>query len=705
MDFSKFIKTPEYQANKTKAAPVVSRKKLIDATASDKLEDRSIILGSTTNINNFNNVKYRWANNMWNIMLGCTWFPEKVDLSKDKLQYSKLTDDEREAYDGTLGYLVFLDSINSYNPDGLKAFITSPEVAALYSRQSMEECIVEGTEVLTRSGWRCIQDVRVGDEILSCDSNLKGYFTKIENMICREVSEPIYKLRSNYVSQDVTKYHRLLLRDRGGNMVDRLAETLVRQGRTSDNIRLDFPCALSSYTSQTQADADLPTWIKLQVAIQADGSIMRSSIEYSEELGRQTMVLQRKPRKLERRVNIIVKKDRKIKLLHKYLQELGIPYDVRITSRDMSSFTFTPPFIVSKVFEDVLTLDMFSQVSARQFILELTKWDGWDYGNDTVGYDTSIKSNADFVQQVATLAGMRNHSFCDKDNRSDKFSDMYRVLFAQGRRWSVRGCVKISNDEVYTGRVYCPTVQGSYFVVRHNGKVSITGNCLHSKSYETMLEEICDPAKKEYIYNYWRENEVLFKRVKNVAQHFDALFENPTLDNFSKGMISMYLLEGLYFYVGFLYFYLLQSRDLMQGSAAMIRYINRDEVNHVIIAANVIKAIRAEKPGVIVDEDIVRLFNEAVESEIEWWHYIIGDKILGMSKESISAYVHYLANKRLGQIGMPHQFPESPNPFKKLEDLADIEGQGSLRENMFETTNTGYQQMGTLKGLGKLTLK
>ena len=48
-------------------------------------------------------------------------------------------------------------------------------------------------------------------------------------------------------------------------------------------------------------------------------------------------------------------------------------------------------------------------------------------------------------------------------------------------------------------------------------------------------------------------------------------------------VLANYILEGLYFYNGFNFFYNLASRNLMLGVADEIRYINRDELTHVVI--------------------------------------------------------------------------------------------------------------------------
>ena len=687
----------------------IGKKPLIDPKANDSLSERRMILGPTTNINNFNNVKYKWAVTMWNRMLGCTWFPEKTDMAKDKIQYPTLTDDEQFAYDGTLGYLVFLDSINTYNPGQLGNFITAPEVAVLYGRQAFEECIVPDTEVLEQSkGWIQIQYLQVGDKILSSNDKLEGSFQVVEHITCKDLeNRELIAFNGRKFDQVVTPEHRMLFRDR----YSKLNEVRYADWFYSDKAKAfskgDLPLATKSFISDN-VETVLKPEIRLKVAIQADAYLNRTEIVFDETLGRETMKNKLQGSDKIRRVSIQIKKDRKQERLESILNEIGISYSKsEPDNKERVTYRFDTPFYTSKIFNDCIDLSEFNRETARAFMYELTYWDGWGRVEETSenettrGYDTTIKTNADFVMAVAAIAGMSVSCSIDKDPRSETFSDLYRVYFDTDENkaiWSVRGTIKVTKTN-YTGKVYCPTVKGGFFFVKRNGKVSITGNCLHSKSYEVMLEEICDSAKKEHIYNFWRENEHLLKRTLNLAEHFDNFFKENTLENFSKAIIAMYLLEGLYFYVGFIYFYLLQSRNLMLGSAAMIRFINRDEINHVLIAANVIKAIRAENPGIVKDEDITRLFDEAVNAEKEWWHYIIGDKILGMNKDSITAYIHYLANKRLNMIGFEARYPESRNPFKKLEELADIEGDGLLKENMFEAARTSYQQMNTLGGL------
>lgn len=48
-----------------------------------------------------------------------------------------------------------------------------------------------------------------------------------------------------------------------------------------------------------------------------------------------------------------------------------------------------------------------------------------------------------------------------------------------------------------------------------------------------------------------------------------------------KALIANYILEGIYFYSGFMFFYNLGRMGKMPGTVQEIRYINRDENTHL----------------------------------------------------------------------------------------------------------------------------
>jgi len=221
---------------------------------------------------------------------------------------------------------------------------------------------------------------------------------------------------------------------------------------------------------------------------------------------------------------------------------------------------------------------------------------------------------------------------------------------------------------------------------------------IHSQSYAYILESIVTAEKREEIYNKWRDEKILLKRNEYVAKIYQDFIDEPNDRNFAKTLIANYILESLYFYNGFNFFYNLASRNLVLGTADEIRYINRDELTHVVIFKNIINEIKNEYPDLITEEIVHELFSNAVNQEIEWANYIMGDRILGINQESTEKYTKYLANLRLKQIGFKELYPGfDDNPYSHLERLADKDGD-AMKSNFFESTNSSYSQSSAIDG-------
>ena len=222
---------------------------------------------------------------------------------------------------------------------------------------------------------------------------------------------------------------------------------------------------------------------------------------------------------------------------------------------------------------------------------------------------------------------------------------------------------------------------------------------VHSQSYAYMIESVIPVDKRDSIYDFWRDDDILFERNKYIAQIYQDFIDNPSDECFAKVLIANFLLEGLYFYNGFIFFYNLASRGLMMGSADEIKYINRDELTHCVIFSNMIKEIKKERPNFFDEEVIIDLFENAVNQEIRWTNHIIGEGILGINKSSTEKYTKYLANKRLREINIrPIYKGFSSNPYEHLEKIADVGGEGSAKTNFFESNVSSYNQSSAISG-------
>lgn len=78
---------------------------------------RKMIGGNTTNLNDFNNMRYKWVSDWYRQAMNNFWIPEEINLTQDTKDYPHLTPAERTAYDKILSFLVFPDSLQSNNLD------------------------------------------------------------------------------------------------------------------------------------------------------------------------------------------------------------------------------------------------------------------------------------------------------------------------------------------------------------------------------------------------------------------------------------------------------------------------------------------------------------------------------------------------------------------------------------------------------------
>lgn len=213
----------------------------------------------------------------------------------------------------------------------------------------------------------------------------------------------------------------------------------------------------------------------------------------------------------------------------------------------------------------------------------------------------------------------------------------------------------------------------------------------HSKSYAVMVESISDNT--DLIYNMWKTDEKL--RIKNtlVADMFKRGFPDHFSDNqkLVLGMVGNQILEGLYFYAGFAAMYALGKSGKMLGSADMIKFIQRDEVTHLLLFQNLINSTRDERPELFTPElerHIRHMFTEAVHLEADWGAYITQGRILGFTNQIITQYIQFLADRRLQAIGYAPQY-NVKHPIPWVDAYASFNEQ---RSNFFETTVKNYSK-------------
>lgn len=223
---------------------------------------------------------------------------------------------------------------------------------------------------------------------------------------------------------------------------------------------------------------------------------------------------------------------------------------------------------------------------------------------------------------------------------------------------------------------------------------------IHSQSYSYMLDTICYPDERDSILYSWRDDGHLLLRDRFIGNLYDEFFTAPTLFTFVKTIMASYILEGIYFYSGFMFFYNLGRNQKMPGSVQEIRFINRDEKNHLWLFRQIIKELQAEHPAMFTPEkvEVYRdMIKQGTDQEIAWGKYVIGDAIPGLNTQMIVDYISYLGNLRCSEIGFGVIYPGHEKEPETMFWVEQYSNANMIKTDFFEARNTAYAKSTAMK--------
>lgn len=216
---------------------------------------------------------------------------------------------------------------------------------------------------------------------------------------------------------------------------------------------------------------------------------------------------------------------------------------------------------------------------------------------------------------------------------------------------------------------------------------------VHSQSYSYMLDTICEPQERDHVLYQWKEDPYLLERNQFIGDLYNEFQEHKNAESFVKTLIANYILEGIYFYSGFMFFYNLGRNHRMPGSVQEIRYINRDENTHLWLFRSMIAELRKEEPQLFTPKmvDMLRsMLEEGVAQEIQWGCYVIGDDVPGLTREMVTDYIRYLGNLRWSGLGfgtLYEGYDEEPQSMKWVNQYSNA---NMVKTDFFEAKSTAY---------------
>ena len=224
---------------------------------------------------------------------------------------------------------------------------------------------------------------------------------------------------------------------------------------------------------------------------------------------------------------------------------------------------------------------------------------------------------------------------------------------------------------------------------------------IHTHAYQYCVESL--GLDQGEVFNMYRELPSVALKAEWALPFTQSLgdpnFRTGSFENdqrLLRDLIAFYVVfEGIFFYVGFSQILSMGRRNKLTGVAEQFQYILRDESMHMNFGIDVINQIKIENPQLWTGEfqqRMVELILEGVELEVAYANDTMPRGILGMNAGVFEEYVHFIANRRLAQVGLPAQFPGAQNPFQWMSETLDLKKE----KNFFETRVTEYQTGGAL---------
>ena len=224
---------------------------------------------------------------------------------------------------------------------------------------------------------------------------------------------------------------------------------------------------------------------------------------------------------------------------------------------------------------------------------------------------------------------------------------------------------------------------------------------IHTHAYQYVIESL--GIDEGEIFNMYREVPSVARKAAWALPFTNSLsdenFKTGTLETdktLLRNLIAFYcVLEGIFFYCGFTQILSMGNRNKMTGTAEQFQYILRDESMHVNFGIDMINQIKLENPELwdeAMQEEAAEMILQGTALEIEYAKDTMPTGILGMNADMMAEYLHFIANRRLTQIGLSEEFPNATNPFPWMSEIMDLRKE----KNFFETRVIEYQTGGAL---------
>lgn len=276
---------------------------------------------------------------------------------------------------------------------------------------------------------------------------------------------------------------------------------------------------------------------------------------------------------------------------------------------------------------------------------------------------------------------------------SDQLSDGERLVIKRNLGFFSTAESLVANNLVLAIFKHVTNAECRQYLLRQAFEEAI-----HTHAFLYIVESLGLDEKE--IFNMYRDIPAIAEKDNFEIKLTESLLtaDTTTLEgkqNFLKNLIGYYIImEGIFFYSGFVMVLSFHRRNLMPGIGEQFQYILRDETIHLNFGVDLINGLKEENPeawSASFQAEVIDLIKEAVKLEIAYAAECLPHGVMGLSANLFVEYVQSIADRRLERIGLSPIYG-SKNPFPWMSETMDL----TKEKNFFETRVTEYQSASVL---------
>ena len=151
-----------------------------------------MFFGDTVNVARFDKQKFEMFEKLTEKQLSFFWRPEEIDVSKDKMDFSKLLPNEKHIFLSNLQYQILLDSVQGRSPNiAFLPIVSLPELENWIETWSFSETIHSRSYThiirnIVNDPALVFDDIVTNEQILSRAKDISGYYDDLIEICSRK---------------------------------------------------------------------------------------------------------------------------------------------------------------------------------------------------------------------------------------------------------------------------------------------------------------------------------------------------------------------------------------------------------------------------------------------------------------------------------------------------------------------------------------